>query len=489
VKSSKLKSMKLPLTPLEIICVVVTLIVLCLALRTILKEKSHGVRFLSESELRRALRRDRRQRKTQLNAKAPEHGFIFAAGQAIAFNAAAEGSAALPEVIQIAPFGRWPTRDKKAVQVFNAESAEQILSWFNFFPRRLARLARINSVKVWVGHPDFAPQEWPERIELGSITELMIDEHGLNARVEWNAEAMPHVTKHKFPSVAWDCDVNSDGTETPAMLWSVGMWHRPNIKSVQPVINAEGYEDSEHSEDSDNSEPRTENPEQPEPTMLMKILAALIEAGITKDTDSEDTVIAQIGSMIQSLAYHRESKQREAAMAMQMRTALNAVADVADVTDDALPEVLSSQFSVLSSQLNAVTSERDSKAAEVTDLNVRVNTLSEELIKSHIVRAIETGRATKADEDHLLTQLNADPVKGLEDLLAKPVQLNCKPLNLGGTKPGVMEFQERQVRINTEVTKRMEEGKLSYDDAFNSVKADRDFAPLFAAMQQSQAAE
>jgi phage I-like protein len=78
-------------------------------------------------------------------------------------------------------------------------------------------------VKVWVGHPDFAPNEWPERIELGSITELMIDDNGLNARVEWNAEAMEHVTKHKFPSVAWDCDVNGDGTETPAMLWSVGM--------------------------------------------------------------------------------------------------------------------------------------------------------------------------------------------------------------------------------------------------------------------------
>jgi hypothetical protein len=191
-------------------------------------------------------------RRLHLNAKAPEHGFIFAPGQAIEIN-----TDALPEVIQIAPFGRWPTRDKKAVQVFNAESADQILSWFNFFPRRLARLARINSVKVWVGHPDFAPAEWPERIELGSITELMVDEHGLNARVEWNAEAMEHVTKHKFPSVAWDCDVNDDGTETPAMLWSVGMWHRPNIKSVQPVINAEGYED----ESPEIEEPETKDSE------------------------------------------------------------------------------------------------------------------------------------------------------------------------------------------------------------------------------------
>jgi hypothetical protein len=413
----------------------------------------------------------------RLNAKAPEHGFIFAPGQAIEINADA-----LPDVIQIAPFGRWPTRDKKVVQVFNAESAEQILSWFNFFPRRLARLARINSVKVWVGHPDFAPQEWPERIELGSITELMIDEHGLNARVEWNAEAMEHVTKHKFPSVAWDCDVNGDGTETPAMLWSVGMWHRPNIKSVQPVINAEGYEESDE-ETGRLGDSETENEEtQPETNMLKKILAALIEAGIVKDTDSEDTVVGQIGSLIQSLAYQRESKQREAAMAAQMRTALNAVADVAELPDEALADQTVTQ-------LNAVITQRDAQAATIAELNARISTLSAERITSAVAFAVESGRATKADEARLITELNADFDGTLSKLSANPVQLNCKPLSLGGSKPGVMEFKDRQARINAEVTKRMEEGKLPYDAAFNAVKADAAFKPLFDAMEASQAAE
>jgi hypothetical protein len=52
-----------------------------------------------------------------------------------------------------------------------------------------------------------------------------------------------------------------------------------------------------------------------------------------------------------------------------------------------------------------------------------------------------------------------------------------------------MEFKERQARINAEVTKRMEEGKLPYDAAFNAVKADAAFKPLFDAMEASQAAE
>lgn len=464
------------LSTFDILAIIVTAIVACLALRTILAEKKPTFKSLTERELKRALRRDLRQRKTQLNAKAPEHGFIFAPGQAIEIN-----TDALPEVIQIAPFGRWPTRDKKAVQVFNAESAEQILSWFNFFPRRLARLARINSVKVWVGHPDFAPAEWPERIELGSITELMIDEHGLNARVEWNAEAMEHVTKHKFPSVAWDCDVNADGTETPAMLWSVGMWHRPNIKSVQPVINADATYYAE-----ENEEPRTTNQE---PTMLKKILAALIEAGIVKENDEENSVIGQIGNMIQALAWKREETARQSAMAAQMRTALNAVADVADVQDEGLAPVLLTQ-------LNAVIGERDTQATKVTELTQQITQLNVQVeaertarINAIIERAIETGRATKADEETLRTQLNAAPDTAIEELLARPVQLNCKPLDIGGVKPGVMEFQERQTRINAEVSKRMEEDKLSYDAAFNAVKNDAAFKPLFDAMEASQAAQ
>jgi uncharacterized small protein (DUF1192 family) len=262
------------------------------------------------------------------------------------------------------------------------------------------------------------------------------------------------------------------------MLWSVGMWHRPNIKSVQPVINAEGYEDDgQEGQEGQETEQETKPETEKEKPMLKKIMAALIEAGIVKEGDSEDTVVGQIGSMIQSLAYQRESKAREAAMAAQMRTALNAVADVADVSDEALPEVTLTQ-------LNAAITQRDAHAATIAELNSRISTLTAERITSAVAHAIETGRASKADEAQLITQLNADFEGTVSKLSAKAVQLNSSPLNLGGTRPGVTDMKERMARVNAEVDRLMDTG-LSHHDAFLAVKADSKFADCFPKQEAS----
>ncbi len=414
----------------------------------------------------------RKQRKTRINAKAPEHGLVFAPGLAIEINA----DDTLPEWIKLAPFGEHPTRDKKAVQVFNAESAAQIISWFNFFPRKLARLANINSVKVWVGHPDFAPEQWPERIDLGSITELKHDETDMWGKVRWNAGAIDHVRQHKFPSVAWDCEVNGDGTETPAFLWSVGMWHRPNIKSVEAVINASTEEDPE-SEPALSGDPQLETEPEPETPMLKSIMAALIAAGIVKETDDENAVIGAIGSMIQALAWKREEAARQATMAAQMRTALNAVADVADVQDDGLAPVLVEQF-------NATTTELVTLRTQVTDLTAARAAERTERINAIIDRAIETGRIIKAEEETLREQLNANLESGVSSLLAKPVQLNCKPLSLGGSKPAVMEAAERMTRLNAWVSNKVDSG-MSYDAAWEASKSDPVTKPIHVAMAQA----
>lgn len=415
----------------------------------------------------------RRQRKTRINAKAPEHGLVFAAGVAIQLNA----DNTLPEWVKLAPFGKHPTRDKKAVQVFNAAAADQIISWFNFFPRKLARLANINSVKVWVGHPDFAPNEWPERIDLGSVVELKRDDTDLWGKVRWNAGALQHVTKHKFPSVAWDCEVNGDGTETPAFLWSVGMWHKPNIKSVSAVINA--ADDTEDSDpEAEIESPETQNEETP---MLKNIMAALVAAGIVKESDDENSVLGAIGSMISSLAWKREEEKRQAAMASQMRTALNAVADVAELPDDALPEQTLTQ-------LNAVIVERGTLAAKVVELNAQFKAEREARINTVIERALETGRVTKADEGKLREQLNAAPETAIEELLARPVQLNCKPLSIGGAKPKIMEAQQRTTHLNAWISARMDSHKCSYDAAWSASLSDPETKGIHEAVAAADAA-
>lgn len=411
-----------------------------------------------------------KKRITRINAKAPEHGLVFAPGIAIELNA----DNTLPEWIKLAPFGEHPTRDKKAVQVFNAEAADQIISWFNFFPRKLARLANINSVKVWVGHPDFAPNEWPERIDLGSITELKHDDTDLWGKVRWNAGAVDHVTKHKFPSVAWDCEVNGDGTETPAFLWSVGMWHKPNIKSVEAVINA-----AEDMPDPLNPDP--ENPEPNKDSMLNKIMQALKDAGIVKDDDAEETILGAIGSLIQSIAYRREETARQKAAADTMRVALNAVADVAELPDDGLTEAVVTQ-------LNAVISERDVQAATITELNSRISTLSAERIVSAVAHAIETGRASKADEDRLTTELNADFDGTLSKLSARAVQLNSKALNLGRSKAAIATAQERSAQLTSWVDDYQTRLNCDYATAWSASKLDAKMAAIHAAMEAADKA-
>ena len=205
--------------------------------------------------------------------------------------------------------------------------------------------------------------------------------------------------------------------------------------------------------------------------MLKSILTALVAAGIVKESDDENTVMGAIGSMIQTLSWKRDEVTRQAALATEMRTALNAVADVAELPDEALAEQTLTQ-------LNALATDRAAKAAEITELNARINTLSAARITEVINRAIETGRAAKADEDTLRTQLNAEPETGIETLLARPVQLNCKPLDIGGQKPGVMDFHQRSARFNAEVERRMIDDHLGYDAAFNAVSADSKFKPL-----------
>ena len=407
-------------------------------------------------------------RRTRLNAKAPEHGVIFAPGVELRLNA----DGALPEWIQLAPFGSHPTRDKSAVQVFNSEAAQQVISWFNFFPRRIARLANLNAIKVWVGHPDFAPTEWPERIDLGSVVELNADEHGLNGRVRWNAGALDHVKKHKFPSVAWDCDVHGDGTETPAMLWSVGMWHKPNIKTVQPVINClcESGDD-----------PEKETQIEPEEPMLKSIMSALISAGIVKENDDENAVVGAIGSLIQSLAWKRDEQAREAQRVAQVRTALNAIADVSTVPDEALTgETLT--------RLNAVIAERDAHAAEVARLNAQVETERTARVNAVIAHVIETGRATKADEETLRNQLNGAPDTAVEALLARPVQLNCKGLSIGGSKPALMEASERATRLNAWLSEYQDKHGCDYAAAWAASEADEKMKAVHEAMRAADKA-
>jgi DNA-binding TFAR19-related protein (PDSD5 family) len=390
----------------------------------------------------------------------PKSNLLFASGVAVALNA----DTTLPEWIQLAPYGHHPSRDKKSVQVFNAEAAQQVIQWFNFFPRRLGRLMGLNACPVWVGHPDFAPETWPDRRQLGNVQELEAKEDGLYGRITWNADAATIINAegHKFPSVAWDCDQGENNELHPAMLWSVGMWAKPNIKSVQPVINAEGYDDEEEDDDDKKNDDVTK-PDPSNPSSLDKILAAFRDAGLIKPEDSEDTLLASVGNMISSLAYAREEKARRASEAATLRTAINAADDTPE--ESLLPTALE----------------------QLTNLRSQLTELNAARVEDALTWLIETGRVTKADESTVKTQLNADFASTIASLKDKKIQLNSQPLKVGGHKPDVMASHARAAKLADWIANHMAQTNCDYDTAWTASQTHADTAPLHAAMQQADA--
>jgi hypothetical protein len=415
---------------------------------------------------------------------------IFAPGVHTALNADA---AVLPEWIQLAPYGSWPTSERdehgqpEAVQVFDADGARDLVSRFNALHRRLFRLARLNSCKVYVGHPDFAPEVWPERVEVADVVELSFDAEGLNGRMRWNTDVLDIVRKNKFPSVAWDTQVTGQGQEKPVMLWSVGMWHRPNIKDVRSVINALPDANPE-------PDPETKPEDKPAMNILAQIKALLKKAGLLQDTDSDETLLGALGSLISTIGWKREEEARQVEMNKELKTALNAQADkplgefVTDLitahatlqtaaTDrETRLNAAAAETTTLNERINALTTERD---ALRTGDNARINAIMELLI--------QTGRVTKAEEEAARTRLNAEFGTAIAELLQAPSKLGGKPLNIGGTRPAIAEAQERMARINAWTDEYMVKKSVGYDEAYKAAEAAPELKPLFAAMKPAAA--
>lgn len=391
---------------------------------------------------------------------------LFASGREVAINAEA-----LPEWIQIAPFGEWPTRDKSAVQVFNAEAAAEMVAWFDFWPRKLARVMHINSMPVWVGHPDFAPDQWPERKQLGHVAALEARDDGLWGKVVWNAEASAAVAKHKFPSAAWDCEPVSEGRLKPVMLWSVGMWKSPNIKAVQPVVNACPECEAEI-EDDKPEEGGGEN-------LLGKIRAALMAVGLLKETDNENTVLAAVENAMSAIRWRREEEARQQALAAELKTALNATA----------PVELAPAVQRLCT-LNAEAAQRvETQAREITALQQRVTELNAQRTALALDAAIEAGVITAAQRPQWEAQLNAAPSWDSEHakLRALPPALHSRSVgDLGKHKPAITNATTRMTTINARVHELMESERLGYDAAVERSKADPVCMPLYEAMAEEQ---
>lgn len=369
-----------------------------------------------------------------------------------------------PEWIQAAPFGTFETRERDAVQVFNAAAAAEMVSWFNFIPRRVMRLMGINSVPIWQGHPDFAPQEWPQRIQLGHVAELETRSDGIYARCVWNDAGLSALRAgHKYPSAAWDCEpITSAGSVKqlkPVMLWSIGMVPVPNIKSAQAVINAAANE----------SPPATDEPTTPEAQTMNPLIQSLITAGLLAEGATEDQAAAAITQLI--------SNQISEAEISALRIAL-AAPDEATLSD--LIKLAITQLSTAATAEVELEQETQINAARITELE----TLRTCHINSLLDQALAAGQITGADRATHEAALRADLTAGTAALkaLTATIKLNA-PLNIGGARDGLATVAEHQAKIHAWTEARINSAKCSYDEAWQAAKAADELKASFAAIE------
>lgn len=343
------------------------------------------------------------------------HQALFAIGRRIEVNAAES------PWIPIAPAGRFKTSDGKFVQVLNSEAFQTVVDWFQNIGSKLKRVLGIDSVPVFLGHPDFAPDKWPQRKQLGTVTALKEIGSDLCAQIAWNADGRQVIAegKHIYPSAAWDCEQLGDAAEiTPAVLWSVGLWHKPNIKEVAPILSINASPEPE-------PEPETTTTN----TMIDKLKQWLVSLGLlTEDAASDGPEMETAFNA--ACAQHGDMKQKLA----ENVTAMNA--------DKARIGELETTVTTVNAQLD----ERSTINANL----IRERDLARgALIQATADLALTRGVITKAEKDAVITALNAD-FDGESKRLAslKPKLPTGSPLKLGAAREKLASVNKAQTAIN-----------------------------------------
>jgi hypothetical protein len=123
----------------------------------------------------------------------------------------------------IAPYGEFPTADRKRIQKFGKPQAEAMVATFNSVWHRLGTMFR--GVPIFHGHPDVDPKSWTDDRRLGKVVEIEAREDGLYGKPEWNALGADNAREGwwLYPSPAWLHPKTSATVVMPDELLSIGM--------------------------------------------------------------------------------------------------------------------------------------------------------------------------------------------------------------------------------------------------------------------------
>ncbi len=347
----------------------------------------------------------------------------------------------------IAPYGDFPSADRKRIQRFTKEQAELMVVHFNSIWSQMGNMFR--GVPIFHGHPDVDPKNWTDDRRLGKIVALDAREDGLYGKPEYNALGQENAEQGfwVYPSPTWLSPRTDANVVLPDELLSVGLVNRPNIFESQPWTNS-----------TEDQEPDTDI------IMKEKICALL---GLDPAKATEEEILAGLENLKVAADEKAAAVTAKDTMEVEANDAKTKIAD----------------FDVEKQRL-----EKEADDAKKSEANAR-KIAATVVVDSAIARGA-IGEAERETHTNSLLADGAD-LEGLsKKLIEKKAEMNTGSLDLGGRKVAISNERERGAAIQEEVTKRMNANSISYDEAYMSVKKDKQFSRLFEAMKQpGQSAE
>ena len=355
------------------------------------------------------------------------------------FTAAGEWQQLAPYGIHAHPLGR---------QKLDKERAARVVAALNSAKSRAGDDWR--GVPIFVGHPPERggdpAQKGQKFPRIGGVMECEARADGLWGKVAWNNLGTENAREGHFiyPSPAWYFDKEGSGVISPNELDHIGMTNTPNIESVKPWTNES---DSE--------------PDNDEHTMKKEHIARLKAALKLNDDADDEAVCNAVDSTVAAVAANEAKVTEATTLATNEKTA-----------KAALEAQLATEKTAREAAVNEAAAAKAAHAKTLLDV------------------AVNEGRISAAERVTHEAAFTADFAAACNALAAitKPKH-DTKPtvIDLRGARKSIAAANERAEIIQTAVNEIMQREKVDYSTAYARVKADKQFAPVFAAMEQPKA--
>lgn len=393
--------------------------------------------------------------------------------------------------LKISPWGDFS--NKVGLQRIRSQDGEAMVKAFNSLRGKLERSFR--GVPIFVGHPDFLPDKYPDKRRYGRIDDLQVREDGLYAKVSLNDLGKEAVDEghYLFCSPTWELK-REGNVVRPVRLISVGLTNTPNIPG-EPWAK--------------NEEPPTEGN-----TMPQWLTNLLMGAGLIQADASEQQAEAAVNELLQTrnllialngigdniraaLEKHNQDAgegnqvtmaQLASAMGIDEAT-LQQILD-GEITDPPTEriEAAATLLGVPSEALMATEANEDEEkkkdqppappapATNEAELQRQLDQEREARVNRELDIAVNEGRILEADRVAWKARLKQDFTVGLNELTQRQPVLPTQP-RFNGARKDEAGSSNKLTAINEAVRDYAKEHNLNlsvnkdYNAAFSAVKA------------------